>query len=378
MSGSKIFFLGDGESGLTSLTEAPYDTEDVLQALLARYPDLLPGDQIDPENPRRWLLVSREMAVPDDEDSVGRWSLDHLLLDQDAIPTFVECKRATDTRSRREVVAQMLDYAANGIEYWSIDRLRHAAGETARGQGKSLDEEIRRLTGAEDQTGIEAFWQRAEENLRSGRVRLVFVADKTPRELRRLVEFLNEHMPRVEVLAVEIRQYLGTGGKALVSRVVGMTEAARAAKRPDGLLKRPTNRAEFLAKCDGAGAAFFTQVLDEAERRGYAVNWGTVGFSVRARLPKDDQLATFVYGYPDGKFEFYFGYLQLSGTEGPALRSKLLACGVFEEAGEHTLRANVNGQVPLALPSAYQTILAEVEGILKSRASVELAGDGGD
>jgi hypothetical protein len=45
-------------------------------------------------------------------------------VDQDAIPTFIEVKRATDTRVRREVVAQMLDYAANGTMFWSPDQLR--------------------------------------------------------------------------------------------------------------------------------------------------------------------------------------------------------------------------------------------------------------
>lgn len=44
----------------------------------------------------------------------SRWSLDHLVVDQDAVPTFVEVKRASDTRARREVMAQMLDYAAKG------------------------------------------------------------------------------------------------------------------------------------------------------------------------------------------------------------------------------------------------------------------------
>jgi hypothetical protein len=46
------------------------------------------------------------------------------------------------------------------------------------------------------------------------------------------VEFLNERMPRVEVLAVEIRQYRAAGSKsgALVPRVVGQTSRAQAAK----------------------------------------------------------------------------------------------------------------------------------------------------
>src|SRR4051794_12230288 len=39
----------------------------------------------------------------------SRWSLDHLFVDQEGVPTLVEVKRSSDTRARREVVAQMLD-----------------------------------------------------------------------------------------------------------------------------------------------------------------------------------------------------------------------------------------------------------------------------
>lgn len=52
----------------------------------------------------------------------SRWSLDHLVVDQDAVPTFVEVKRASDTRARREVMAQMLDYAAKGSAFWTPDQ----------------------------------------------------------------------------------------------------------------------------------------------------------------------------------------------------------------------------------------------------------------
>ena len=124
MKRGRIFLVGPAEGTLVPMDEAEYPTEDILQQLLVTYPDLLPGEQITPEAPRRWLLVAREMAVPDPDGLGDRWSLDHLYLDQDGIPTFVECKRATDTRIRREVVAQMLDYAANGLKHWSMDRLR--------------------------------------------------------------------------------------------------------------------------------------------------------------------------------------------------------------------------------------------------------------
>ena len=71
MSG-RIYLLNDAE--LVAMNEAAYDSEDLLQELLAKHPDLLAGDQINAEDPRRWLLVTREMAVPGEEDGAGRWS----------------------------------------------------------------------------------------------------------------------------------------------------------------------------------------------------------------------------------------------------------------------------------------------------------------
>lgn len=122
MSGG-IYLIQDN-SQLVEMKEEPYESEDGLQKLLADYPSLLAGEQIDSVAPRRWLLISREIAIPDSEDSAGRWALDHLFLDQDGIPTIVEVKRSSDTRIRREVVGQMLDYAANAVVYWSIEKIR--------------------------------------------------------------------------------------------------------------------------------------------------------------------------------------------------------------------------------------------------------------
>jgi len=115
-------FLLSGED-LVELREEPYDSEDLLQALLAKHPGLLAGDQLG-SDVRKWILVRREQGVPDKEGGGGRWSLDHLFIDQDAVPTLVETKRADDSRIRREVVGQMLDYAANGVVYWPREGLR--------------------------------------------------------------------------------------------------------------------------------------------------------------------------------------------------------------------------------------------------------------
>src|SRR5205085_9682564 len=134
-----------------------YDSEDVLQVLLAKYPNLLAGDQMDSVAPRRWLLISREMGVPSEEEGGDRWSLDHLFLDQDAIPTLIEVKRSADTRIRREVVGQMLDYAANAVVYWPVEAIRARFEKDCELRGTDAAKEIEASLGA---VNVEDFWLR--------------------------------------------------------------------------------------------------------------------------------------------------------------------------------------------------------------------------
>ena len=44
MSNAKIFLVDDDGDHLTQMVETSFVTEENLQILLARYPDLLPGD----------------------------------------------------------------------------------------------------------------------------------------------------------------------------------------------------------------------------------------------------------------------------------------------------------------------------------------------
>jgi len=109
---------------LVALKSSAYAKEAALQALLADYPELLAGGQITPDDPRRWLLINREKGLTEQEAGANRWSVDHLFIDHDGIPTIVEVKRSSNTQIRREIVGQMLDYAANGLRYWPVEHLR--------------------------------------------------------------------------------------------------------------------------------------------------------------------------------------------------------------------------------------------------------------
>ena len=159
-----------------------------------------------------------------EEDSEGRWSVDHLFLDQDAIPTIVEVKRSTDTRIRREVIGQILEYAANAVVYWPIESIRAKFDAQYKDKEKDSQEILSQFLG--DNSDLEQFWQKTKTNLQAGRVRMVIVADEIPSELQRIIEFLNGQMDPAEVLAVEIKQYVGRGLQTLVPRVLGQTVEA--------------------------------------------------------------------------------------------------------------------------------------------------------
>lgn len=226
---SSGIYLVRGDDELVEMRETPYEAEDVLQQLIAKFPSLLAGDQFDAEVPRRWLLAGREASLPDDEDAAGRWSVDHLFLDQDAVPTLVEVKRSSDTRIRRAVVGQMLDYAANGVVYWLLEQLRELFVRQCERDERDPEEVAQDVAG--EDVDVEEWWQRAGDNLRSGKVRMVFVSDEIPRELRRVVEFLNGQMNPAEVIAIEVKQYLSSGGmRTLVPRVIGQTADVEARK----------------------------------------------------------------------------------------------------------------------------------------------------
>ncbi len=200
-----------------------------LQDLLETTPDLLPGEQIDPENPRRWLLVKREMPVPSPQTGADRWSLDFFFVDQDAIPTFVECKRFADTRSRREIVGQMLEYAASGYYYWTKEELVGLAEAEAKKRNLTLEDCLRSLE-PYDEVEADEFFERVQQNLREGLLRIIFFLDESPMELRSVVDFLNKQMERSEVLLVEARQFSYGDMKILVPALFGYTEEARKAK----------------------------------------------------------------------------------------------------------------------------------------------------
>jgi hypothetical protein len=311
---SSVFML-DKTNALVELNRQNYDSEDLFQSLLADHPSVL-GTACGGTG--QLLLVRREIGVPADQDGNGRWSLDHLFLDPEGVPVLVEVKRSTDTRLRREVVGQMLDYAANGVAYWPIERISGAFVEAPGNEGAA-----QRLAAFLGEKDPDAFWHRVESNLKAGRVRMVFVADEIPKELRRIIEFLNEQMRPAEVLAVEVEQFTGPDGlRLLTPRVVGATERAAVAKSVQQV-RTPISEQEWLndlANLKGNDAATQARrLLDWFRAEGFIVGMTESQDAMYARLDRPDGRATwpFFVRRSTGRFETALQYLK----DNPAFES---------------------------------------------------------
>ena len=226
----------DADGGLRRMARSAPESEDRMQTLVARYPELITDGDGD------LLLIRREHPIADNADGAGRWSVDHLFVTSDAVPVLVELKRAVDTRLRREVVGQLLDYAANATAYWQTGRIADSFEATTAEAGLDPAETLASFVGDREP---EEFWAQVDANFKAGRIKLVFVADEIPRELARIVEFLNDQM-RADIRAIELRWFSGEGGVvALSPRVIGETERAAAMKVAVGTLP-PISPAEWL------------------------------------------------------------------------------------------------------------------------------------
>ena len=285
-----------------------------LQKILEINPDLVPGDQINPSDPRRWLVVKREMPVPDPSTGDNRWSIDMFFVDQGAMPTFIECKRYNDTRAKREVVGQMLEYAANGHYYWSKEEIRDYAEQAAKKNNISLEEEIKRLQ-PEETESVDEFFQHVQNNLREGQVRLIFFMEEAPAELKSVVDFLNKQMERSEVLIVEARQYEHNGIKIVTPILFGFTEEARQIKKIVSVTtgqRRKWDKESYFQdakeRLTEEQVTSIQRVLDKSQELKCELSWGTgkTAGSFSAKWPHLGKYSVFSI-FSDGRLTINFG-----------------------------------------------------------------------
>ena len=306
-------YTRDEHKGLEPLEEEPFCSEDMLQALIANNPEVLDGGQVRPDDPRRWILITREKGIAERSDAGGRWSLDHLLIDQDAVPTLVEVKRSSNSELRRTFVGQLLEYAAHAAVTWTANELCQTFESTGDGQAFDPDEKIKQLLQTDIEPDVEAFWKAVETNLAARRLRLLFVADEIPDPLERVITFLNEQMPHIEVLGVEIKQFRGESFQTLVPRVIGRVAALEDSSNSGTGPRRKLTRASFLEELPNEEArSVARKLLDTATAAGATLWWGSSSVSIRMPCKIFRQPVTVAWLHSKPGVPFWMGFRDIT------------------------------------------------------------------
>ena len=181
-----------------------------LQDLLFRHPDLIPIQELDP-GASPLVPICRELALPKEGGSVF---LDLLCLTRHGRPVLIECKLWRNPQARREVIGQILEYAAL-LRTWSYGDLSARLKEKLGWRGENpLFEHVRRHEPALQEAG---FVDSLSRCLLTGDFDLVIAGDGIRTDLQAIAGHLNSYTGQLSRLAlVEIQLWMDVAGRTLV------------------------------------------------------------------------------------------------------------------------------------------------------------------
>ena len=175
-------FLANGTT--TALLRVPFDErtfdEDWFQDILFRNPSLLPVDEIEPLF-APLVPLARELATP-------AGPVDIVYITADGYLTLVETKLWRNPEARRQVVAQIIDYAA-AMSRWTYEDLCEAVAKSGRGG----DDPVAAVVAEDPDFDRARFVDTVSRGLQKGRFLLLIVGDGIQEGVEHLAETLSRN-----------------------------------------------------------------------------------------------------------------------------------------------------------------------------------------
>ena len=345
-------------SGWRLLPSSGYPNEAALHTLVEQAPHILPlaGDP-------RIVVVGREVVL-------GNNFADLIAVEPSGRVVVIEVKLANNSEARRAVVAQVLTYAA------FLRGLTPAAFEGVLAkylQARGYQDLTQALT-AVDQEGsfdLAEFTEGLTESLAGGRFRLVIVLDSAPRELVRLVGYLESVTAGLLIDLITVTAYDVNGSQILVpqrieddSQEAATAPTATAPARPasasngrfvegaadfiQGIEQAPeAARAELRRLCDWA------QTLERAGLVKLGTYHGKNGvLTLLPRIPSDDVGLVTIYNSANGaRIQFWRTVFDRRAPESIAAVEATIAP---TQIGKGNWTANITPELLAALTAAYR------------------------
>ncbi|WP_417524087.1 hypothetical protein [Marinovum sp.] len=331
-----------------------------LQALLFEQPDLVPLDALDPGAGAMIPLV-RELAL---SKAGGRVYLDILGVTPRGRLVLIECKLWRNPQARREVVAQILEYAA------LLRRCSYAdlTAQLKARHGFEGQNPIYERVRSESDLGEAAFADRVAENLRTGDFDLIVAGDGIREDMSVIADHLSHHGARLALVEFQIWED-GAGTQLVVPSIPFRTEVhrQRILVTSDGIPLEVDNResdVEVETVTDPGSAdrraqnrAFWQRFIDEVDfdhpeqpspRHG-GNNW------IRIPLPGDVWMTAYRNDRMTGLFipkKHVDAVADLLREEGEAIRQEISLPGLRFHTLDDPAKPTIAVDEPLtALPS---------------------------
>lgn len=322
------------------------------------------------------------------EVSLGPGRLDLLFLDSEGILTLVETKLKANDESRREVVGQILEYAAFTAA-WSTDSVKKIAEEFLASNrapvdiaGRTMEEAaaIRFDWPTDDEAELlakaDALMAKLDSALKDGRLRIVCGVDERIENLERLVRYLSAHSD-LQVVLLQVNRFPVDGElSVLVPTLHGDIDGVSPRR---GASAKTLSVAEIVAAFpEGTERSAVSALLDVARTAGAIFAPGPSGLSIRAKCALRKEPVTVAWVFAPGKppwmktRDISFGHgLDYPNTE-PSLRavleayfSEFAADAFSSDASSKGVRARwyTPDQVAGNLPLFSQRLAGVIKGV---------------
>lgn len=263
----KLLAMEDGSWVPADLSS--YENEEELELLLLNDTSLIPGG---------------EGSAAVTQFPLAGGAVDLLCVDEHGTLTLVECKLKTNREIRRQVMGQVMAYAAALAELSTEDvltrfdkRLSSMADKDPRGIS-ARDAAAALTTSAGHEISREQIAANIQANLDKDAVRIVIAVDRVVDELRSVIEYLSKHLPpQIQLIALEVGQFQRDSVRLLAVSSYGNEVELQTAVTTSSY-KHKWTRAEVLeasGKLATVDQQLISKLFEHADYRGAVFNGGT-------------------------------------------------------------------------------------------------------
>ena len=288
------------------IQSAPYSNEAELQDLIADDAGILPFDDIGYEDP--FVTIGKEVGLHGN-------SLDLLAISPKGHVAVIETKLTRNPEIRREVVGQVLSYAASlwKMTYSDLENYFHRYLLSRKLSFDGTLYEYMKSKCSEADINEEEFRTGLEKRLELGSFSLLIVVDAlgdTNKELIDIANYLNDRTGQeIDFYVVEIERIGDHAGSYLLPRLANPPHknisATSVSTRTDKYDRKPINREVLLSRLDDNEKKIAEMLLNAASLENkIGITWRKTGFSIWTMIPRE--FSHGVWNYESGYSYLFF------------------------------------------------------------------------